>query len=112
MRCAPAAAILLGAWFIMAPPETLNWRCERVQHPEAPSAKWGRTPYRFDTQEKCEALRAELVRRELNPRRREAATAYVRGVEGHWRLVTPLFGVFGLCSEKTWQPLDFFGHTR
>jgi hypothetical protein len=28
------------------------------------------------------------------------------------RLLTPLASELGICSRKTRQPLDFFGHTR
>jgi hypothetical protein len=116
MRRAAAPVILLGAWVIMAPPETLNWRCERVQHPEAPAGQWKSTGIHSDTQESCEALRSEFVRRELNPEHRKAAIAHMQEVERNrpvaLRLLTPLVGVLGLCSRKIWQPLDFFGHTR
>jgi hypothetical protein len=96
----------------MTPPETLNWHCERVQHAEAPAEQWKPTGYRTDTQETCEAFRSELVRRELNPQRRKAAIEHVQQVEGRSRLFSPLFAALGLCSKRTWQPLDFFGHSR
>jgi hypothetical protein len=112
MKHSPAATILLGAWLIMAPPEALNWHCERVQHPEASAEHWKPTAYHFDTQESCESLRSELVHRESNPQRRKALIAYVQQQEGRSRIFSPLFAALGLCRKHTWQPLDYFGHTR
>ena len=115
MRCTSVAVVLLGAWFLMIPPETVNWHCARVQHDEAPVEQW--TPlFRFETQEACQAFRSELVRRESNPRRRERARAYMAEMDRRYRQNTPLYGrvldYLLLCAPGGWQPLDFFGHTR
>jgi hypothetical protein len=58
-------------WSIVVPPYTWRWLrpFSRVLDDRAPLEEWSETPYRFPTQPECEAMHAELVRRELNPRR-------------------------------------------
>jgi hypothetical protein len=82
-------------WCIMAPPYTWKWArpFTRALDDEAPLEQWGQTPYHFDTQEQCETLRSELVRRESNPQRVEAIKRSGRTGGGY-------------------QPPDFYSHTR
>ena len=79
--------------------------------------------FRFETQEACESLRSELVRRESNPRRREAATAHMAEMDRRYRQNTPLHvRVFDylfcgkcylwVCGKDPGSPLDFFGQAR
>jgi len=122
MKCA-SVVVLLGAWFIMIPPETVNWHCARVQHDEAPMEQW-KPFFHFETQQACESLRSEIVRRGSNPRRREATRAYRAEMDRKYQQNTPLHvRVFDhlfcgkcvflwICGKDVWQPLDFFVHTR
>ncbi|MGH7894696.1 MAG: hypothetical protein ACREQL_08505, partial [Candidatus Binatia bacterium] len=61
----------LDRWYLMRPPYTWRWRrpFTRAFDDDAPPEEWLRTQG-FDTQEACEALRAEFVRRESSPSRR------------------------------------------
>ena len=72
--------------------------------------------FRFETQEACESLRSELVRRESNPPRREAARAHMAEKDPKYRQKTPVhvrvLDYLWFCGRDAWQPLDFFGHTR
>jgi hypothetical protein len=74
-------------WVLMRPPYTWRWRnpFRRVLDDSAPDDAW-RGVERFDTEEACEALRTEFVRRETNRRR-------------------PL--------RSSWEyPVDLYSHTR
>jgi len=114
MKCT-SVVVLLGAWSIMIPPETVNWHCARAQHDEAPVQQW-KPSFRFETREACESLRSELVRRESNARGREAATACMAERDRSYRQNTPLYvrvlDYLWFCGRGGWQPVDFFGHTR
>ena len=79
--------------------------------------------FHFETQQACESLRSEIVRRGSNPRRREATRAYRAEMDRKYQQNTPLHvRVFDhlfcgkcvflwICGKDVWQPLDFFVHT-
>ena len=85
--------------------------------------QWKPSCFHFEMQEACESLRSELVRRESNPRRREAATAHMAEMDRKYRQNTPLHvrvfdylfcgsGYLWLYGREPRQPLDFFGQCK
>ncbi len=89
-------------WVLMAPPSTWHWKdCAIDWHYEGPIEQWGRQSDVFATREECEALYAELARREASHRDRAIAQAKER--EAHDDPVTKLIGP--LLFEATTSPL-------
>jgi len=78
-------ATALGGWVIVVPPMTSRPHCKTVYAEDAPIDKWKRTPWRSDTSEQCERLLGDLVRRQMDPRRREAALAHAKELEAESR---------------------------
>jgi hypothetical protein len=98
----PAASAALRArsesrhWLIVRPPYEWAWlqRCTAVYDDDAPIDQWPPAGYRFGTQDECERLLAEVVRRERSPGRSERLRTWTKR-----------------CESRS-PPLDPYSHAR
>jgi len=84
-------------WAILAPPYTWKWLqpCTAVFDDTAPIDQWSPTAFHAGTQQECETLRSEIVRREQSPARRERLHENRRS-----------------ACEYASEPPDLYSHTR